>query len=329
MKKKLLVFTGLSLVYLAVVYGISVLQGEQDVRVLRLAHSLNLRHPVHLTLEYLAERVREKSDGHLIVEIFPNEQLGTEKEQIEALQIGYMAMTKTSTAPMESFVPELKIFGIPYLFRDSEHFWKVVQGPIGKKLLEAGVDKGLKGLCYYDAGARSFYAKKPITSPDDLKGLKVRVMQSIMAMEMIETMGASPTPIPWGELYTALDQGIVDAAENNAPSFETSRHFEVCKYYILDEHVRVPDMLVISTGVWNRLSPEEQAILQEAVDESVVYNRKAWAEAEIASLNAVKAAGVTVIEPDKTLFQQAVGPMWERYKDTELGDLIRQIQEVR
>lgn len=329
MKKKLLVFTGLSLVYLAVVYGISVLQGEQDVRVLRLAHSLNLRHPVHLTLEYLAERVREKSDGHLIVEIFPNEQLGTEKEQIEALQIGYMAMTKTSTAPMESFVPELKIFGIPYLFRDSEHFWKVVQGPIGKKLLEAGVDKGLKGLCYYDAGARSFYAKKPITSPDDLKGLKVRVMQSIMAMEMIETMGASPTPIPWGELYTALDQGIVDAAENNAPSFETSRHFEVCKYYILDEHVRVPDMLVISTGVWNRLSPEEQAILQEAVDESVVYNRKAWAEAEIASLNAVKAAGVTVIEPDKALFQQAVQPMWERYKDTELGDLIRQIQEVR
>jgi len=157
----------------------------------------------------------------------------------------------------------------------------------------------------------------------------VRVMQSIMAMEMIETMGASPTPIPWGELYTALDQGIVDAAENNPPSFETSRHFEVCKYYILDEHVRVPDMLVISTGVWNRLSPQEQAILEEAVEESVVYNRKAWAEAEIASLNAVKAAGVTVIEPDKTLFQQAVRPMWERYKNTELGDLIRQIQEVR
>jgi len=329
MKKGLLVFTSLSLVYLAVVYVISACQEERDVRVLRLAHSLNLRHPVHLTLEYLAERVREKSDGHLIVEVFPNEQLGTEKEQIEALQIGYMAMTKTSTAPMESFVPELKIFGIPYLFRDSEHFWKVVQGPIGKKLLEAGVDKGLKGLCYYDAGARSFYAKKPITSPDDLKGLKVRVMQSIMAMEMIETMGASPTPIPWGELYTALDQGIVDAAENNPPSFETSRHFEVCKYYILDEHVRVPDMLVISTGVWNRLSPQEQAILEEAVEESVVYNRKAWAEAEIASLNAVKAAGVTVIEPDKTLFQQAVGPMWERYKNTELGDLIRQIQEVR
>ncbi|HRU15642.1 MAG TPA: TRAP transporter substrate-binding protein [Anaerohalosphaeraceae bacterium] len=329
MKKGLLVFTSLSLVYLAVVYVISACQEERDVRVLRLAHSLNLRHPVHLTLEYLAERVREKSDGHLIVEVFPNEQLGTEKEQIEALQIGYMAMTKTSTAPMESFVPELKIFGIPYLFRDSEHFWKVVQGPIGKKLLEAGVGKGLKGLCYYDAGARSFYAKKPITSPDDLKGLKVRVMQSIMAMEMIETMGASPTPIPWGELYTALDQGTVDAAENNPPSFETSRHFEVCKYYILDEHVRVPDMLVISTEVWNHLSPQEQAILQEAVEESVVYNRKAWAEAEVASLNAVKAAGVTVIEPDKTLFQQAVRPMWERYKNTELGDLIRQIQEVR
>jgi tripartite ATP-independent transporter DctP family solute receptor len=329
MRKGLLIFIGLLVVLLGIGYGLSVRRGQREIRVLRLAHSLSPRHPVHLTLEYMAKRVEEKSGGRLRIEIFPNEQLGSEKEQIEALQIGYMSMTKTSTAPMEGFVPQIKIFGIPYLFRDSEHFWKVALGPIGKKLLEAGASVGLKGLCYYDAGARSFYAKKPIYSPADLKGLKVRVMQSIMSMEMVETMGGAPTPIAWGELYTSLDQGVVDAAENNPPSFETSRHFEVCRYYSLDEHMRVPDMLVISTRVWNSLTPEQQQILQEAVDESVVYNRKLWAEAEQASLKAVREAGVTVIEPDKTLFQEAVKPMWERYKGTEIGDLIEQIQEIR
>jgi tripartite ATP-independent transporter DctP family solute receptor len=329
MKKGLLVFISVVLILLAVGYVNSVKSGKKDVRVLRLCHSLNIRHPVHVTMEFMAQRVKEKSNGRMIVQIFPNEQLGSEKESIEALQIGYMSMTKTSTAPMESFVPRLQIFGIPYLFRDSDHFWKVANGPIGKELLEAGTDLGLKGLCYYDAGARSFYAKKEIHSPADLKGLKVRVMQSIMSMQMMEAMGAAPTPIAWGELYTSLDQGVVDAAENNPPSFETSRHFEVCKYYILDEHVRVPDMLVISTRVWNSLTPREQQILQEAVEESVEFNRKLWIESEAESLRKVEAAGVRIIRPDKKPFQEAVQPMWKRYEETELGDLIRRIREVQ
>jgi len=329
MKKGLQIFVAILLVLLAAGYAFSTLGRQKEVRVLRLAHSLNTRHPVHQTMEFMAERVREKSDGQLIVQIFPSEQLGTEKECIEALQLGYLAMTKTSTAPMESFVPRIQIFGIPYLFRDSEHFWKVAAGPIGKELLEAGTEKGLKGLCYYDAGARSFYAKKEIHSPDDLKGLKIRVMKSIMAMDMISTMGGAPTPISWGELYTSLDQGVVDAAENNPPSFETSRHFEICKYYILDEHVRVPDMLVISPRVWGSLDPDSQRILAEAVAESVEYNRKLWIESEAASLEKVQAAGVTIIRPDKKPFQDAVQPMWEKYKQTDLGPLIQQIQEVQ
>jgi tripartite ATP-independent transporter DctP family solute receptor len=329
MKKGLLIFIGILLALLAAGYVYSVKSGKKDVRVLRLCHSLNIRHPVHVTMEFMAQRVKEKSSGRMMVQIFPNEQLGTEKESIEALQLGYMAMTKTSTAPMESFVPRLQIFGIPYLFRDSDHFWKVANGPIGKELLEAGADKGLKGLCYYDAGARSFYAKKEIQSPADLKGLKIRVMNSIMSMQMIQTMGGSATPISWGELYTSLDQGVVDAAENNPPSFETSRHFEICRYYILDEHVRVPDMLVISTRIWNGLTPQEQQILQEAVDESVEFNRKLWIESEKESLERVHAAGVTIIRPDKQPFQEAVRPMWERYNGTELGELIQKIQEVQ
>ncbi len=328
MKKGLFIFIVILAALLILNYFFAGNKSGADIRILRLAHSLNTRHPVHKTMEYMAELVKEKSGGSLIVQIFPSEQLGTEKECIEALQLGYLAMTKTSTAPMEGFVPEIQIFGIPYLFRDSEHYWKVLKGPIGRELLVAGTNKGLRGLCYYDAGARSFYAKKEIHSPEDLHGLKIRVMESVMAMQMIEAMGGSPTPISWGELYTSLDQGVVDAAENNPPSFETSRHFEICKFYILDEHVRLPDMLLISTRTWKSLNEEQQQILQQAVDESVEYNIKLWKEAEQASLEKVRDAGVTIIRPDKEPFQQSVESMWERYEDTELGALIKRIREI-
>ncbi len=325
---------GRSLLLLVLVAGLAISPGckKQDtgsVRVLKLAHGLDTAHPVHKAIEYMAQRVKEKSGGRLIVEIFPGEQLGPEKECIEALQLGYLAMTKTSSAPMESFVPKIKVFGIPYVFRDADHFWKVCKGPIGHELLEAGAAVGLKGLCYYDAGARSFYAKKPINSPADLTGMKIRVQQSPVSMQMIKAMGASPTPIAWGELYTALDQGVVDAAENNPPSFETSRHYEICKYYSLDEHTRLPDILVISTDVWNSLTPEFQQILQEAVDESLEYDIKIWAEAEKKALETVQASDATIVRPDTQPFRDAVKPMWQDYENTEVGELINRIQEVR
>jgi tripartite ATP-independent transporter DctP family solute receptor len=240
-----------------------------------------------------------------------------------------MAMTKTSSAPMEGFVPQMRVFGVPYLFRDAEHFWNVMNGPIGKKLLLAGESKRLRGLCYYDAGARSFYAKREVRSPADLHGMKIRVQNSIMSMKMVDEMGGSPTPIAWGELYTSLDQGVVDGAENNPPSFRTSRHYEVCRYYSLDEHTRLPDILVISTRVWASLSSEHQRILQEAVDESVVFQRKIWAEAEEADLRIVEEAGVTIIRPDKQPFRESVRPIWQEFEGTEIGELIEQIQEVR
>lgn len=305
-------------------------KGESEPEVvLKLAHGLDITHPVHKAMVYMAERVKEKSSGRIKVEIFPNEQLGNEKESIESLQLGYLAMTKTSTAPMEGFVPRMKVFGIPYLFRDAEHFWKVLKGPLGKELLIAGEPKRLRGLCYYDAGARSFYAKKEIRSPADLKGLKIRVQNSIMSIKMVKAMGGSPTPIPWGELYTALEQGVVDAAENNPPSFRTSRHYEVCKYYILDEHTRVPDLLVISTRVWNNLPRQYQQILQEAADASVEYQRKIWAEAEEEDMKKVQDEGVKIIRPDKEPFRASVKSMWDEFEGTDIGELIKQIQEVK
>ncbi|MBN1577350.1 MAG: TRAP transporter substrate-binding protein [Chitinispirillaceae bacterium] len=297
--------------------------------ILKLAHSLDVTHPVHLAMEYMAEKVAEKSQGRMKVEIFPSEQLGNEKECIEALQLGFLAMTKVSVAPMEGFVPRMKIFGIPYLFRDGDHYWKVLKSPIGRDLLLAGETKRLRGLCYYDAGARSFYAKKEIKTPADLKGMKIRVMNSAMSMKMISAMGGSPTPMPWGELYTSLEQGVVDAAENNTPSFRTSRHYEVCKYYTLDEHTRLPDILVISTRVWNGLASENQRILQDAVDESVAYQRKIWAEAEESDMKIVKEAGVRVRFPDKLPFQESVKSVWDEFSGTDIGDLIGRIREVR
>jgi len=315
-------------VALAVCAGCRKKEHEPQV-VLKLGHGLDITHPVHKGMVYMAERVKAKSSGRMKVEIFPNEQLGNEKECIEALQLGYMAMTKTSSAPMEGFVPSMKIFGVPYLFRDSEHLWKVLKGPIGRDLLLAGQSKGLRGLCYYAAGARSFYTKKEIHSPSDLTGMKVRVQNSIMSMKMVEAMGGSPTPIPWGELYTSLDQGVVDAAENNPPSFRTSRHYEVCKYYTLDEHTMLPDILIISKEVWDNLKPEFQEILLEAVRESVEYQREIWAQAEEADMNIVQDAGVKVVRPDKGPFRESVRSVWDEFEGTDMGELIKQIQEVK
>ena len=174
-------------------------------------------------------------NGKLKIEIYPNSQLGSERQCLELLQIGSLGMTKVSAAVMENFSPDLKVFGYPYLFRDNEHRFKIYDGPIGQKLLLEGEEYWLRGLTYFDAGNRSFYTKNTeIDKPSDLEGLKIRVMQSPTAINLVKSFGGSPTPISWGELYTGLQQGVVDGAENNLPSFYTSKHYEVCKYLTLN-----------------------------------------------------------------------------------------------
>jgi tripartite ATP-independent transporter DctP family solute receptor len=303
---------------------------KRDTVVLKLAHVLDTEHPVHKAMVFMAERVREKSAGRMRIDIYPSEQLGSEREIIEQLQVGALAMAKASSSAIEGFVPKMRVFGLPYLFRDSEHCWKVLAGPAGREILAAGEPVGLKGLCFYDAGARSFYTRnKNIETPADLKGLKIRVQKSEMAIKMIVAMGGSATPIDWGELYTSLQQGVVDGAENNPPSFYNSMHYEVCKYYILDEHTRCPDVLMISTFVWNKLSPEFQRIIQESADESVIYQRQLWGKKEKESLEAVEKAGVIVTHPDKTPFREATKSLWEEFEGTEIGEIAKKIVEVQ
>ena len=323
--KKSLFFHLIILVFL-----FSACQSESSVTVVKLAHSLDVTHPVHKGMVYMAQKVAEKSGGKMRVDIYPGGQLGNERELIELLQIGSLAMTKVSTAPLEAFVPEMKIFGIPYVFRDDEHRWKVLDGPIGKQLLLSGEPFYLRGMCYYDAGSRSFYTKeRPIEKPADLAGMKIRVMKSITSVKMVQALGGSATPIPWGELYTALQQGVVDGAENNPPSFYLSKHYEVCKYYSLDEHTAVPDILIMSTVVWNRLTEQEQEWLQEAVDESVPYQKKLWKDACDVAFAEVTKAGVEVINPDKTPNMQAVQGMHDSYKGTSIYDLIQEINAIQ
>ncbi len=302
----------------------------QKIKVLKLAHVLDVTHPVHKSMVFMAKRVAEKSGGTMRVDIYPSGQLGAERDLIELLQIGSLAMTKVSTSPMEAFVPQMKIFSIPYIFRDDEHLWKVLRGEIGKRILLAGEPYYLRGLCYYDAGARSFYTKDvQIKTPADLKGLKIRVMKSKTAVEMVQALGGSATPIAWGELYTALQQGVVDGAENNPPSFYLSKHYEVCKYYTLDEHTAIPDILLMSTHVWYELTKRQQKWLQEAVDESVIYERKLWKEASDHALAEVQKAGVVVLHPDKQPFRDAVKPLHESYRNTPIWNLMREVQQVK
>lgn len=303
---------------------------QPSERRLKLAHSLSATHPVHKAMVFMNERLQYHSHGAMALDIYANSQLGSERELIELLQIGSLAMAKVSASPLEGFLPEMKIFNIPYLFRDEEHYKAVLDSRIGEELLLAPERVRLRGLGYYDAGSRSFYTVgKPIETPDDLKGLKIRVQQSPTAVAMMARFGAAATPIAWGELYTALQQGVVDGAENNLPSFYISGHYEVAKFLTLDEHTAVPDMLLIGKYVWDDLTAEQRGWLQTSVDESVEYQRELWHEETEAAMKAAQAAGVRVIRPDKSRFVEKVEGMYKAYDGTEVGELIERIKACR
>ncbi len=302
--------------------------GEHQT-VLRLAHTLDTGHAVHKAMVYMNERLQHYSDGQMRLDLYPGGQLGNERELIELLQIGSLAMTKVSASPLEGFVPEMQVFNIPYVFRDKEHYLQVLDSEIGQQLLDAPAAVRLKGMGYYDAGSRSFYTvKRPVHKPADLTGLKIRVQESQTAVRMVAALGGTATPIAWGELYTALQQGVVDGAENNPPSFFLSGHYEICKYYTLDEHTAVPDLLLIGTVTWDRLDEREQQWLQRAVDDSVAYQRRLWETDSDAALAAVEAAGVEIIRPDKAHFRERVRAMQASYSGTPMGRLIEQIAEL-
>jgi tripartite ATP-independent transporter DctP family solute receptor len=332
--RALLVFAYLAPLGLAA-YGLWLGVGStaERARVLRLGHALNRVHPVHRGMEFLAEDLARRSGDRLRIDIYPDEQLGPERDLIELLQIGSLAITKVSTAPLESFSPRFKVLSLPYLFRDRRHFWEVLDGPIGEELLEASLPYRLKGLTYYDAGARSFYINKKrnkaVRRPEDLAGLSIRVQKSRTAVRLIEVLGAKPVPISFGELYTALDTGTVDGAENNPPSLYTTRQYEVTSYYCLNQHTFVPDILIMSLDTWQRLSAEERAWLKAAAHASSLRQRQLWEESERESMEEIEKAGVAVVrDVDHDAFRRRAEAMYgdPEYQAPEIRELIARIR---
>ncbi|KAF0789322.1 C4-dicarboxylate ABC transporter substrate-binding protein [Salmonella enterica subsp. enterica serovar Worthington str. BCH-3008] len=248
---------------------------------LKLSHNQDKSHAVHKAMSYLADKAKAYSDGELNIRIYPNATLGNERESLELMNSGALQMVKVNAASLESFAPEYSVFSLPFLFRDRDHYYNVLKSDLGKRILASSESKGFVGLTWYDGGARSFYASKPITQPDDLAGMKIRVQQSPSAIAMVKALGGVPTPMAQGELYTALQQGVVDGGENNPVVYADMRHAEVAKFYSRDEHTMVPDVLVISTKVLNKLSDKERKALYKAADESMQQMKDViWPAAE-------------------------------------------------
>ena len=280
----------------------------------------------------MGKLLSEQTGGKLGVKVFPNGALGSEKDTIEQLKIGGLDMMRINVAPLNNVVPETIVPALPFLFRSEEHMHTVLDGPIGDEILAAMEAQGLVGLAFYDSGARSFYtATKPIKSLADVKGMKIRVQQSDLFVAMVEALGANPTPMPFGEVYTALKTGIVDAAENNFPSYESSRHFEAAKYYTLTEHSMAPEVLVFSKVIWDTLTPEDQAMMRKAAKDSVPYMRELWDEREAASEATVKAGGAEILPlEDRQAWVDAMQPVYAKFADTpELQSLVKRVQDTQ
>ncbi|MBW4840230.1 MAG: TRAP transporter substrate-binding protein [Paenibacillaceae bacterium] len=302
---------------------------KQPTYTFRLAESHPADYPTTLGDKKFAELVHEKTNGRIKIEVFPSAQLGEEKAVIEQVQLGAIEFTRVSTGPLAEFNKAFGVFSLPYIFESEEHEWNFLNGPEAKQMLEGLSDSKFVGLAYYDSGARSFYTRKPVNNIEDLKGMKIRVIQNKVNIDLMEALGASATPMPYGDVFNSLQTGVIDGAENNWPSYYTSKHFEQAKYYILDAHQRVPEVLMASKVTWDKLSDEDKQAIQEAATESIAYQREEWKKFEKESEDKVRAAGVTVTEvTDLKPWQEAVKPMIEQYR-SEFQDVLEAIETAK
>jgi tripartite ATP-independent transporter DctP family solute receptor len=288
-------------------------------------------YPTVVAVQYLGQLMDERTGGRIKIQVFNNAQLGAEKDTIEQTRFGVIDLNRVNSAPFNNLVPETQVLGLPFLFQSVDHMHKVVDGPIGDEILAAFEPHGLVGLAFYDSGARSFYTTKtPIKTIEDMKGLKIRVQQSDLWIAMLQAFGANPTPMSYGEVYSALETGVVDGAENNWPSYESSRHFEVAKHLTLTEHSLTPEVLVISKLSWDKLAPADQALLRQAAKDSVVKMRELWVAREKESEAKVRAGGGEIITVDKAPFVAAMAPVYAKFvTDDKTKSLVERIRAVQ
>ena len=288
-------------------------------------------YPTVMAVKYMSDIISQKTGGKHSIKVYTGTALGGEKDTIEQTKIGALDLVRINVAPMNNICPETMVPTMPFLFRSKEHMRKVLDGPVGDEILKACAAQGFVGLAFYDSGSRSLYTvKKPVKSLADAKGLKIRVQQSDLWVSLLQAMGANATPMPYGEVYTALKTGLVDGAENNWPSYDTSKHHEVAKFYSQTEHSMAPEMLLMSKKIWDTLTPDEQKIFQAAAKESVPYMRKLWDEKEKKSYDVVVKAGAQVIEVDKKSFQDAMKPVYDKFiVDAKLKDMVKRVQDTK
>jgi tripartite ATP-independent transporter DctP family solute receptor len=287
-------------------------------------------YPTVAAVKHLGQVLAKSSGGALTVKVFNKGALGSEKETIDQVKIGALAMTRVNLGPLSAMCPKTLVPALPFLFRDTAHMRKAYDGAPGAEILKACEHQGMVGLALYDSGARSVYARKPIKTLADMKGLKIRVQQTDLWVAAMSALGANPSPMPIGEVYTGLKTSLIDAAENNIPSYEGFRHFEAAKFYSRTEHSMTPDALFISKRVWDKLKPEQQAQLREAAKASVQVQRERWDAQEAKALAIVKAAGSEIVETDREAFRKAVQPVNAKFVSTpELQALVKAIQDIK
>ncbi len=298
--------------------------------VLRSAETHPDGYPTTEAVKYFGQLIEERTNGRYKVEVYHSAQLGQEADTIEQVRAGVIDLNRVSMGPWNGLVPETQIPSLPYIFRSPEHMRKVMLGPIGDEIAKGFEAHGVVLLTYYDGGARSFYNSiKPIESPADIEGMKLRVMQSDIFVDMVAAFGGTATPMPYGEVYSGIQTGVVDGAENNFPSYDTAGHFEVAKNYSLDEHLIVPEVFVMSKARWDQLTPEDQAIFKQAARESAEKQFELWDAQVAASRAKVEAAGSVINTPDKQPFIDAMKPVYDKYvTDPALQDLVARIQAV-
>ena len=318
---------------LGLLAGLALVLSTQSVfavEKMRLGHNQPEDHPVHKAMLKFAELAKQYSKGDIDITVFPNGVLGAEREMLEQVQNGILEMTKASASPLEAFSPDYKVFNLPFVFRDRAHYFKVLESPVGEAILASSKKSGFIGLTYYDSGARSFYGKKAINSPDDLKGMKIRVQQSPTTIKMMQALGATPTPMAYGEVYSGLQMGVVDGAENNVTALTIGRHGEVAKFYSETEHQIVPDVVVMSAARWDGLNKTQQDIIKKAAIESFHLQKQLWADAEKTERVKAEKMGVKFSKPNKQAFVAKVKPMIDEVrKDAAMAKLLDQVAAVK
>ena len=326
-------FVSTSLIAGVLALGLGVAEAQQTI-VLKASDVHPAGYPTVAAVESMGKKLEQASNGRLSIAMYPSMQLGGEKEAIEQAQVGAIAFARVSVGALGPVVDDLNVFNLPYVFRNTAHMQQVIDGPIGQELLDkvTSSGKGLVGLAWMDAGARNFYdTKKPIRNIADLKGQKIRVMGNPMFVEMANAMGANGVPMGYDQVFTSLQTGVIDGAENNPPSFVFDNHYQVAKYYTVDEHLIVPEMLIISKKTFDQLTPDEQASIKKFARDAQFEERTLWASYEQQAMDKAKSAGIQIIQisdADKKAFQDAVKPVWDKY-GPKYAEMVRRIQEVK